>query len=93
MVSRISNVLLDFTALCCPVIASTTYWAIIVNLQTRDVSHGPCCELTVPVFAENIGMYVVDIDPTMFAEKMSETSAVENSSRPDHSPPIVPGTL
>jgi hypothetical protein len=45
------------------------------------------------MFTQDIRVHVVDINPAMSTEKMPEAGAVENGSRPDHSPSVIPGTL
>jgi hypothetical protein len=93
MVGGISNILLNPAALSDTVGASPAYRAESIDLRARYVRNGPRRKFTIAVFAEYICVHIVDIDATIHAEKMSETSAVENGSRSDHAPPVVSGAF
>src|SRR5674536_50824 len=84
MIRRIAYLLFNKRTLFFPFGAFSAYRAVFININTGDICHRPCCELTVTMFTKNIGMNIMYVNSTIVTQKIPESGTIENCTRNDY---------
>ncbi len=65
------------------VVKMSAQLAKITDLQSADTGIAPCCQFTVPVLADDIGMHASAVHIQMLAKLIPESSGIQNGSGAD----------
>lgn len=62
------------------VVKMSAQLAKITDLQSADTGIAPCCQFTVPVLADDIGMHASAVYTQMLAKLIPKSSGIQNGS-------------
>ena len=65
------------------VVKMSAQLAKITDLQSADTGIAPCCQFTVPVLADDIGMHASAVHTQMLAKLIPKSSGIQNGSGAD----------